>query len=434
MFSKSVQLTGIGVCLLLVTGFAGLSYAQDEVDEALPLGDLRIFSEVFGKIKSEYVDPVDDSTLLKGAIHGMVRELDPHSSFLEPEELKELRITTDGKFGGLGIEVTIEDGLIKVISPMDSTPAFHAGIQPGDLILMLDGAPVQGMNLKEAVDKMRGPPGSEIRLTISREGEPDSIEVTLVRAIIKAASVKAQLLQAGFGYARLSSFQSGSAQSLRTKIAELKNRNGGALEGFVLDLRNNSGGVLNGAVEVSDLFLSGGEIVSTRGRTELSAQSYTALPDDVIDGAPMVVLVNGGSASASEIVSGALQDHQRAIIMGTKTFGKGSVQTIIPMDNRGALKITTARYYTPLNRSIQAIGITPDIVTEQTEFAKVQSNQPAVRESDLVDHLDSEGGSDEAAPPILSNLELIDNDNQLKEAFNLLKGMALIQKRAKTSG
>ncbi len=434
MFSKVVQLTGIQLCLILVTGFPGLSFAQNDANDALPLEDLRIFSEVFGKIKSEYVDEVDDSTLLRGAIHGMVRELDPHSSFLEPEELKELRISTDGKFGGLGIEVTIDDGLIKVISPMDSTPAFHAGIQPGDLILMLDGVPVRGMSQKEAVDKMRGPPGSEIRLTISREGEPDSIEVTLVRAIIKAASVKTQLLQTGFGYARLSSFQSGSAQSLRTKIADLKNRNGSVLEGFVLDLRNNSGGVLAGAVEVSDLFLSGGEIVSTRGRTELSAQSYHARPDDVIDGAPMVVLVNGGSASASEIVSGALQDHQRAIIMGTKTFGKGSVQTIIPMDNRGALKITTARYYTPLNRSIQAIGITPDIVTELVEITKSDSNRPSVRESDLADHLGSETGSDEAGSPLSSKPGLVENDNQLKEAFNLLKGMALIRKRTSTGG
>ncbi len=434
MFSRVIRLTGIRLCLLLVIGLPGSSFAQDEANKALPLEDLRIFSEVFGKIKSEYVDQVDDSTLLKGAIHGMVRELDPHSSFLEPEELKELRISTDGKFGGLGVEVTIEDGLIKVISPMDSTPAFHAGIQPGDLILMLDGVPVRGMSQKEAVDKMRGPPGSEISLTISREGEPDSIEVTLVRAIIKAASVKAHLLQPGFGYARLSSFQSGSAQSLRTRIAELKDRNGADLEGFVLDLRNNSGGVLAGAVAVSDLFLSEGEIVSTRGRTELSAQSYSALPDDVIDGAPMVVLVNGGSASASEIVSGALQDHQRAIIMGTKTFGKGSVQTIIPMGDRGALKITTARYYTPLNRSIQAIGITPDIVTEQTQITRTDSARSSVRESDLVHHLDSEGESDEDAPTLLSNLELIDNDNQLKEAFNLLKGMALIRERSKASG
>ena len=434
MISKIMQLTGIPLCLLLVTGFPGISYAQNEANEALPLEDLRIFSEVFGKIKSEYVDQVDDSTLLRGAIHGMLRELDPHSSFLEPEELKEIRITTDGKFGGLGIEVTVEDGLIKVISPMDNTPAFHAGIQPGDLILMLDGVPVRGMSLKEAVDKMRGPPGSEIKLTISREGEPDSVEVTLVRAIIKAASVKAQLLQTDFGYARLSSFQSGSAQSLRSKIAELKNDNGGPLEGFVLDLRNNSGGVLIGAVEVSDMFLSGGEIVSTRGRTQLSAQSFTALPDDVIDDAPMVVLVNGGSASASEIVAGALQDHRRAIIMGTKTFGKGSVQTIIPMENHGALKITTARYYTPSNRSIQAIGIVPDIVTEQTEFSKVESSRSSVRESDLVDHLGSETGNDEPDAPLSSTPGLFDNDNQLKEAFNLLKGMALIKQRTKATG
>ena len=427
MFAKIPRLAAIRLGLILATGFAGLSFAQNKVDEALPLEELRIFSEVFGKIKSEYVEPVDDATLLKGAIHGMVRQLDPHSAFLDPEEFKEFRITTDGKFGGLGIEVTIEDGLIKVISPMDGTPAFYAGIRPGDLILMLDGAPVRGMSLKEAVDKMRGPPGSEIMLTISRAGEPP-MEVVLVRAVIRAASVKAQLLEGGFGYARLSSFQSGSARSLRTEIAELKNSNGAPLEGFVLDLRNNSGGVLSGAVEVSDLFLGSGEIVSTRGRTGLSEQSYSAQPDDVIDNAPMVVLVNGGSASASEIVSGALQDHHRAIIMGTKTFGKGSVQTIIPMGgNRGALKITTARYYTPSGRSIQTIGITPDIVTERVELAKLETGRPAVGETDPAVHSDNPIVSDEV--DVKAEADVMENDNQLKEAFNLLKGMALVRKR-----
>ncbi len=433
MFSKIVRLTAIRFCLILGAGFAGLSSAQNEADDALPLEELRIFSEVFGKIKSEYVDPVDDSTLLKGAIHGMVRELDPHSAFLEPQAFKELRLTTEGKFSGLGIEVTIEDGLIKVISPMDGTPAFHAGIRPGDLILMLDGVPVRGMSLKEAVDKMRGPPGSEIRLTISREGEPDSMEIVLTRAIIKAASVKAQLLQAGFGYARLSSFQSGSARNLRTRIAELKNSNGASLEGFVLDLRNNSGGVLAGAVEVSDMFLGSGEIVSTRGRTELSAQSYSATPDDVIDGAPMVILVNGGSASASEIVSGALQDHRRAIIMGARTFGKGSVQTIIPMGNGGALKITTARYYTPSGRSIQATGITPDIVTAHSEFTKAESGRAAVGESDLIDHPGDESGNEEDDRAFSPQPGLMESDSQLKEAFNLLKGMALIRKKTEAA-
>jgi len=424
----------LGVVLILIMfGSVQPVFSQDESTESLPLEDLQVFSEVFGKIKSEYVDYVDDRTLLRDAIQGMLSGLDPHSSFLEPEEFKDIKISTDGKFGGLGIEVTMENGLIKVVTPIDGTPAFDADIQPGDLILMLDDLPVQGLTLREAVEKMRGVPGSEIRLTISREGSPDPIEVTLVRAIIKVTSVKAEILQQGLVYVRLSSFQSGTAQSLRTRITELKEVLGGKIEGLILDLRNNPGGVLTGAVEISDMFLGEGEIVSTRGRTNQSGQSFAARPDDVIDNSPMVVLVNGGSASASEIVAGALQDHKRAIIMGTKTFGKGSVQTVIPMNNGGALKITTARYYTPSNQSIQARGIKPDIITEQLRVSGVNQDSNRVSESDLAGHLENNSGAE--SPELeIKLLDLLKDDHQLKEALNLLKGVVVAAETEKVSG
>ena len=404
---------------------------QDQAPNSLPLEELQVFSEVFGKIKSEYVDVVDDTTLLRDAIQGMLAGLDPHSTFLEPEDFEEIKISTDGKFGGLGIEVTTEDGLIKVVTPIDGTPAFDAGIHPGDLILMIDDIPVRGMSLKDAVDKMRGEPGSEIKLTVSRQGENDPLEFKLVRAIIKVQSVRGKILEDGFGYVRLSSFQSGTAQSLRSKINQLNEANGGILNGLVLDLRNNPGGVLTGAVEVSDLFLGEGEIVSTRGRASTSGQSFTARPDDVIDDAPMIVLVNGGSASASEIVAGALQDHRRAIIMGTKTFGKGSVQTVIPMNNGGALKLTTARYYTPSERSIQARGIEPDIVTEQMNLSATNDRERRVSESDLAGHLKNNDAEDETEDGSMVQVsEQISKDHQLREALNLLKGMSLVKQRS----
>ncbi len=405
---------------------------QGQGQTTLPLEDLQIFSEVFGKIKSEYVDEVDDTTLLRDAIRGMLDGLDPHSTFLEPEDFEEIKITTDGKFGGLGIEVTTQDGLIKVVTPIDGTPAFDAGIMSGDFILMLDDVPVRGMNLQQAVDKMRGEPGSKIKLSILREGESEPLEMTLVRAVIKMTSVKAEILEDGFGYVRLSGFQSGTAQSLRVKINKLNSMDDAPLKGLVLDLRNNPGGVLSGAVAVSDMFISAGEIVSTRGRAATSGQSFTAKPDDIIDDAPMVVLVNGGSASASEIVAGALQDHKRALIMGTRTFGKGSVQTVIPMNNGGALKLTTARYYTPSERSIQAKGIIPDIITEQVEYSATLGKQRQVSESDLAGHLQNDEFPDATGDAgRLDKSARIDKDHQLREALNLLKGMWLVKQRMK---
>jgi carboxyl-terminal processing protease len=409
--------------------------AQDQNESSLPLEDLQIFSEVFGKIKSEYVDQVDDRTLLRNAIKGMLAGLDPHSTFLDPEDFEDIRISTDGKFGGLGIEVTTDDGLIKVVTPIDGTPAYEAGVQPGDIILKLDDVPVRGFSLQESVDKMRGEPGSSIKLTILREGEAEELDFDLVRAIIKVTSVRGELLEPGLAYVRVSSFQSGTAQALRNQVKSLVEKNQGSLDGIVLDLRNNPGGILSGAVDVSDMFLGEGGIVSTRGRTSSSEQSFSARPDDITDDAPMVVLVNGGSASASEIVAGALQDHQRAIIIGTRTFGKGSVQTVIPMNNGGALKLTTARYYTPADRSIQAKGITPDIIVEQARLTEINNTNDMVSEADLAGHLENEATERGAKNSSgLSGKQRLKRDFQLREALNLLKGMSLVKKRTVTPG
>ena len=431
---KNLQIILVGISLLIAAPTT--AHAQQQGVESIPLEDIQIFSEVFGRIKSEYVDEVDDSKLLRDAIRGMLSGLDPHSIFLDPQDFEEIRLSTDGKFGGLGIEVSAEDGLIRVVAPMDGTPAYHAGIQPGDLILKLDGVAVKEMSFNEAVDRMRGEPGSSVELTILRENEPEPLKIEVVRAIITMVSVRGGMLEGGFGYARLSTFQSGTAQKLRTKIIELNEKNGGVLNGLVLDLRNNPGGVLNGAVDVSDLFLGEGDIVSTKGRSVVEGQRFSAKPDDIIHNAPLVVLVNGGSASASEIVAGALQDHQRAIIMGTKTFGKGSVQTVIPMSNGSALKITTARYYTPSERSIQAKGIVPDIITEQLIAQTLpKDQQQSVRESDLTGHLKNSDADAENDDSQLSELSaILDSDHQLREALNILKGMALVRNRTKTAG
>lgn len=416
--------------------------AEDEGD-ALPLDELQVFAEVFGKIKSEYVDDASDVELLRDAIRGMLSGLDPHSTFLEPEAFEEIRISTEGRFGGLGIEVTTEDGLIKVVTPIDGTPAADADIRPGDIIVMIDGKPVRGMNVRDAVDSMRGEPGSRIVLTIAREDEDDPIDVPLVRAIIKVASVRGEMIEPGFGYARISSFQSGTSNNLRTQIDKLVQLNEEPLEGMVLDLRNNPGGVLNAAVDVSDLFLEEGSIVATRGREASNDSVYRARPGDILDGAPLVILVNGGSASASEIVAGALQDHERAIIMGTRTFGKGSVQTVIPMNNGGALKLTTARYFTPDDRSIQARGIEPDINVEQLTSGGKVERSGRVREADLAGHLvgddeieeSDESTGDKPKPEsgtsksAVGSSELLSDDYQLREAVNLLKGMRLVNQR-----
>ena len=359
----------------------------------LPLEELRAFTEVFGRVKSDYVESVEDKDLLEHAIKGMLSGLDPHSAYLNPEEFKEMRIGTDGKFGGLGIEVSMENGFVKVISPIDDTPAQRAGIKAGDVIVRLDDTPVKGMTLNEAVKIMRGKPGTDILLTVVREGAEGPLKITITRDIIRIKSVRGRTLDPGYGYIRISQFQSATGTSMRKQLSELKKENSGELKGLVLDLRNNPGGVLNASVSVADAFVSKGKIVYTEGRVKDSLLTFNASPNDLLKGAPIVVLVNGGSASASEIVAGALQDHKRAIIMGTKTFGKGSVQTIMPMNNGAALKITTARYFTPSGRSIQAEGIEPDIEVEQLEVSKKDDTAgERLREADLRDHLENGNG------------------------------------------
>ena len=405
--------------------------AAKQVEQPLPIDELRTFTEVFSRIKADYVEPVEDKKLLRDAIQGMLSGLDPHSSFLDPEGFKELRVGTEGEFGGLGIEVTMEDGFVKVVSPIEDTPAARAGLKTGDLIIRLDSKAVKGMALNEAVKQMRGKPGSEIVLTVVREGQPKPLTFTLTRAIIKVQSIKHRMLENGFGYVRITQFQANTGDGLKDALTKLKLQNKSNLTGLVLDLRNNPGGVLNAAVAVSDAFLPSGLIVYTEGRVADAELKFSATPADLINGAPMVVLVNGGSASASEIVAGALQDHKRAVIMGTKTFGKGSVQTILPMSGGSALKITTARYYTPNGRSIQATGILPDVVTEEAKVTKRDkaAGEESLKEADLPGHIEGKGkekpGAKKEAPSV--KLETAGEDYQLQEALNLLKGISIFR-------
>jgi carboxyl-terminal processing protease len=422
---------------------------KTEEIQALPFDELRNFTEIFGRIKQDYVEPVADKKLLEDAIRGMLSGLDPHSAYLGSEEYKELQEGTSGQFGGLGIEVGMENGFVKVVSPIDDTPAQRAGIKSGDLIVRLDDKPVKGMSLADAVKTMRGEPGSEIVLTVVREGAEAPLKFKITRDIIKVKSVKSRLLEKNYGYLRISSFQSGTGQSLSEAISSLKKENEGKLKGVVLDLRNNPGGVLNAAVEVSDTFLESGLIVFTEGRIKNSEMRFSATPGDEIDGAPIVVLINGGSASASEIVAGALQDHKRAIIMGEKSFGKGSVQTILPITNGAAIKLTTARYFTPSGRSIQAEGIEPDVKLARVKLESLDAPKiESIKEADLTHHLtngnavkakpqpkeveedkarDKENGDD------AENAEKGENDKALRdyplsEALNLLKGIDILKK------
>lgn len=413
----------------------------DKVDikPDLPLDELRAFSEIFGRIKNNYVEPVDDKELLQNAIRGMLSGLDPHSTYLDLKDFKELREGTSGEFGGLGIEVSMEDGFVKVVSPIDDTPAAKAGVLAGDLIVRLDDAPVKGMTLSDAVDIMRGEPGSKLLLTIIREGEDKPLKIELTRAIIQVKSVKQKMLESGYGYIRISTFASRTGPSLKEAISALKIENDGDLKGLVLDLRNNPGGLLDAAVEVSDSFITKGLIVYTEGRIQDSSQKFNAKPDDFLKGAPLVVLVNGGSASASEIVAGALQDHKRAIILGTKTFGKGSVQTVMPLTNDTAVKMTTARYFTPSGRSIQAEGIVPDITIDAVKISNGDENSfQLLREQDLTKHLDNpnvktdkpvSGAPATEAEKTEDTTPLAVKDYALSEALNLLKGINILNPR-----
>ncbi len=412
----------------------GATIAEQRPVASIPYEELRTFTEVFGRIQKDYVEPVSDKKILEDAIRGMLSGLDPHSTYLDEQQYNELRVGTTGQFGGLGIEVGMENGFIKVISPIDDTPAQRSGVKAGDLIIRLDEKPVKGMSLEDAVKIMRGEPGSEITLTIVRESEEQPLTITIVRDVINVKSVKSRLLDDGYGYVRISSFQSRTGESLRDNLLALEKTNRGKLKGIVLDLRNNPGGVLNAAVAVSDAFLTSGIIVYTEGRINDSQYEFRATPQEYLDGAPIVVLINAGSASASEIVAGALQDQNRAIIMGEKSFGKGSVQTILPTTNGGAVKLTTARYYTPSGRSIQAEGITPDIILSKVRLQELENpNVTPITESDLSNHLMNGNKADDAADQkksIVENLALT-NDYPLSEALNVLKGISISRAAAK---
>ena len=406
----------------------------------LPLEELRAFAEIFERIRTSYVETVDDKTLLENAIHGMLGGLDPHSSYLGEEDFEDLRANTSGKFGGLGIEVGMEDGLIKVVSPIDDTPAQKAGVLAGDLIIKLDDTPVKGLGLSEAIDKMRGEPGSPIVLTILREGENKPLEISLKRAEIKITSVKHKLLDDQYGYIRITQFQENTGLDVSNALQVLTEKSDQPLKGVILDLRNNPGGVLDAAVAVSDAFLESGLIVYTKGRIANADVQYEATIDTPAPELPLVVLINGGSASASEIVAGALQDHGRAVIMGTQSFGKGSVQTVLPLNGEHALKLTTARYYTPNGRSIQAQGITPDIEVHQGKFTP-ENESRFYKEADLSGHLENPAEDDQTSPADQEKQEkepnqkiksqaLITNDYQMHQALIMLKGMGLLSRQS----
>tara|TARA_B100001778_G_scaffold334755_1_gene347575 strand:+ start:744 stop:2039 length:1296 start_codon:yes stop_codon:yes gene_type:complete len=411
-----------------------ISLANEDGDTILPLDEIRTFTEIFSKIKDDYVEDVDDKKLLENAIRGMLQGLDPHSTYLDEDAYKELQEGTSGEFGGLGIEVGYEDGFVKVISPIDGTPAQRAGIKAGDLIIRLDNKSVKGISLMEAVKMMRGKPGSKITLTIVREGENKPFEISIVRDIITVENIKTETIEPGFTYIRISNFQTHTVDDLKKGLMKLKNENNNNIKGLILDLRNNPGGLLNAAVGVSDLFLNNGLIVYTEGRIKDSKLKFNAKPSEMLKDTPIIILVNGGSASASEIVAGALQDHKRAVIMGEKTFGKGSVQTILPMNDRTALKLTTARYYTPSGRSIQASGIEPDMIVKNIKFdlKKDIQNNGLIKESDLSGHLDNKkSNDDEEKEENINNALLIENDYQLYEALNVLKGLSIYLKKVK---
>ena len=457
---EKIGLIGLGLVAGVLISMQFAAVAEKDSVSSLPIEELRSFAEVFGRIKSDYVEPVSDKKLITEAISGMLSGLDPHSTYLDAENFKELQVGTQGEFGGLGIEVGMEDGLVKVISPIEDTPAYLAGIKSGDLIIKLDDTLVKGITLNDAVKKMRGKPGSNIVLTVLRKPEPKPLIITIKRAVIKVQSVKSKLVDPGYAYLRITQFQEHTGENMASALEKLLKESKGTLQGLVLDLRNNPGGLLTSSVGVSAAFLPKDNlVVYTEGRTEDAKMRLNATPNDYLRGTghsdylkhlpeiyktvPMVVLINGGSASASEIVSGALQDHKRAVIMGTQSFGKGSVQTILPLGNNTAIKLTTARYYTPNGRSIQATGIVPDIIAEDPSVSALD-NSFRLREADLEHHL-TNGNKPEATvkPAVAPKATPKDkdedsakpqitefgskNDYQLNQALNLLKGMHILQ-------
>ncbi|HEU4709019.1 MAG TPA: S41 family peptidase, partial [Methylophilaceae bacterium] len=463
------SLIAAGAILGIMLSLNYSAVADKEPKQQLPLEDLRAFAEVFGKIKSDYVEPVEDKKLITEAINGMLSGLDPHSAYLDADAFKDLQAGTQGEFGGLGIEVGMEDGFVKVVSPIEDTPAYKAGLKAGDLIIKLDDTPVKGMTLSDAVKRMRGKPGSPITLTVLRKGESKALTFNVTRAVIKTQSVKYKLSEPGYPYIRITQFQEHTGEDLAKAIKALHDENKGPFKGLILDLRNNPGGLLNAAVGVSAAFLPKNDlVVYTEGRTEDAKMHLTANPENYVKGGPsedylrdlppeiktvpMVVLINGGSASASEIVSGALQDHKRAVLMGTQSFGKGSVQTILPMNNGTAIKLTTARYYTPNGRSIQAKGIVPDITVEEGTISTAEHGM-SLREADLSHHLANPNDPDTATPPVVDLPKVVPpsdnkddksktddnkpaplepgsaNDYQFNQALNLLKGLQILHSR-----
>ena len=426
-----------GIRVLAFTGLAlmlsAASAADTEADTTpdtqqalparLPLNELRVFAEAFDRVSSAYVEEIDDRTLLENAIKGMLSQLDPHSAYLDRDSFSDLQEDTTGNYGGVGLEVSMEDGFVRIISPMDGTPAEKAGVKPGDLIVQLNDQPIKGMSLGDAIDAMRGEPGSTVRLTLVREGTAKPFEVSLTREIIAVASVRQRVLDPGYGYIRIAQFQSNTGTEVEDAVTALTAE--GKLLGLVLDLRNNPGGILQSAVAVSDVFIDDGLIVYTAARLANSDMRFSASTPDATNGIPIVVLVNEGTASASEIVAGALQDHHRAIIMGVNTFGKGSVQTILPLNNEKAIKLTTALYYTPNGRSIQAEGIVPDIWVDRSTVTPEKQNQFSIKEKDLPGHL-LNGEHPKTLPAEVYEMELATSDYQLHEALVLLKGINIL--------
>ena len=410
--------------------------AQPENEEKKDVEDtyrqLNLFGDVFERVRGQYVEDVSDEDLVENAIQGMLSSLDPHSSYLDADDYKDMQVQTRGEFGGLGIEVTMENGFVKVVSPIDETPAEKAGIKAGDFVTHLDDEPVLGLTLAEAVDKMRGKVGSPIKLTIVREGADEALELEIIRDIIKIQSVKSRIEQDDIGYLRITTFNQNTMPGLEKAIEEIEKEGGDKILGYVLDLRNNPGGLLNQAVAVSDAFLDKGEIVSTRGRNDSDTKRDNATSGDLAKNKPMIVLINGGSASASEIVAGALQDHRRAIVLGTQSFGKGSVQTIIPLPGHGAMRLTTARYYTPSGRSIQAEGIEPDIIVEPAKLEQLSNKR--TREGDLRGALNNDSKVKSTSKiKALTGKEVKDSegeeeepqDYQLTRAIDLLRGVVM---------
>jgi len=435
---KFILAAGIGILTgaVATTQVAGPLLAQTRDDQASVYEQLDLFGDIFERIRAQYVEEVEEGDLIEAAINGMLTSLDPHSSYLSPQDAADMRVQTRGEFGGLGIEVTQEEGFVKVVAPMDGTPADEAGVEAGDFITHVDGEGLLGLTLDEAVELMRGPVGSEIIVTVVREGEDEPFDISIIRDTIKLTAVRTRT-QGEAVVLRVSTFNDQTYENLRDGIAEAIDEKGGIdnVSGFVIDLRNNPGGLLSQAVAVSDAFLTKGEIVSTRGRTPQDAERWNAAPDDLAEGKPVVVLINGGSASASEIVAGALQDHRRAVVIGTKSFGKGSVQSIMPLRGGGAMRLTTSRYYTPSGRSIQALGISPDIIVEQPRrpVAAEEGEEEERRdrsEASLRGSLDNDSLSEDERRLIEEEraaaeaaADLREEDYQLAYAIDILKGL-----------